>query len=84
MGEGSGAAVSWGIGRTGGSYPALLWLWWRPAATGLIGPLAWELPCAAGAVLKRKIETKDEHRPNLLFEKTKIEHHPSRKSSGYK
>ena len=27
----------------------MLWLWCRP-----IGPLAWELPCAAGAALKEK------------------------------
>ena len=33
---------------------ALPWLWLRPAAAPLIGPLAWELPCAAGAALKRK------------------------------
>ena len=24
--------------------PVLLWLWRRPAAAALIGPLAWELP----------------------------------------
>ena len=24
----------------------LVWLWCRPAATALIQPLAWELPCA--------------------------------------
>ena len=29
--------------------PALLWLWCRPVATALIGPLAWEPPYAAGA-----------------------------------
>ena len=28
-----------------------MWLWHRLAA--LIGPLAWELPCAAGAAVKR-------------------------------
>ena len=33
---------------------ALLWLWPRPAATALIGPLAWEPPCAAAAALKSK------------------------------
>ena len=33
---------------------ALLWLWSRPAATALIGPLAWELPYATGAALKRQ------------------------------
>ena len=34
--------------------PALLWLWHRLAATVQIGPLAWELPYAAGAALKRQ------------------------------
>ena len=43
-----------GIGRRCGSGPALLWLWHRPAATAQIGPLAWELPYAAGGALKRK------------------------------
>ena len=31
-----------------------LWLWSRPAAEAPIGPLAWELPYAAGAAIKRK------------------------------
>ena len=34
--------------------PVLLWLWCRLAAAALILPLAWELPYAAGAALKRK------------------------------
>jgi len=34
--------------------PALPWLWSRPAAAAPIGPLAWELPNAAGAALKIK------------------------------
>ena len=29
-----------------------MWLWCRPAAAAPIRPLAWELPYAAGAVLK--------------------------------
>ena len=29
--------------------PVLLWLWRRPVATALIGPLAWEPPYATGA-----------------------------------
>ena len=33
--------------------PALLWLWCRPAATALIGPLAWESPNAADAALEK-------------------------------
>ena len=45
---------------------ALLWLWCRPAAIALIGPLDWELPYAAGACgcsLKRtkRQKIKDKH-----------------------
>ena len=36
----------------------LLWLWCRPVATVLIGPPAWEPPCATGAALKRQKEKK--------------------------
>ena len=43
------------LGHRRGSDPALLWLRCRPAATGLIGPLAWERPYNAGAALKSKI-----------------------------
>jgi len=51
-------AMSCGIGRKGGSDPALLWLWCRPVATALIGPLAWEPPYAVGAALKRQTNKK--------------------------
>ena len=51
-GGGSGVAVSWGVGGRRGLHLAWLWLWWRPAAVALIGPLAWEPPYAAGAALK--------------------------------
>ena len=34
------------VGRRPGSDPALLWLWRRPAAVALIGPLAWDPPYA--------------------------------------
>ena len=30
----------------------LLWLWCRPVAAPLVGPLAWKLPYAAGVALK--------------------------------
>ena len=33
-----------------------LWLWCRWAAAAPAGPLAWEPPCAAGKVLKKKME----------------------------
>ena len=38
---------------------ALLWLWYRLAASALIHPLAWELPYAVGAALKKKKKKKD-------------------------
>ena len=53
VGYGSGVAMSCGVGRRHGSDPALLWLWWRPAAAAPIRPLAWEPPYAAGVALKR-------------------------------
>ena len=34
--------------------PVLLWLWCRPAATALIGALAWEPPYAMGVALRKK------------------------------
>ena len=46
--------MSCGVGRRQGSDLVLLWLWCRPAATALIGPLAWEPPYAMGAALKRQ------------------------------
>ena len=45
--------MSCGIGHRQGLDPALLWLQHRPVAVVSIGPLAWELPYAAGVVLKR-------------------------------
>ena len=44
----------------------LLWLWCRLAAVALIGPLAWELPYAAGVALKKKKAQK-----NFLMQKKK-------------
>ena len=45
---------------------ALLWLWCRPAATALIGPLAREPPYAASAALKRKKEREGERGAGLM------------------
>ena len=42
-----------GVGHRHGLDLALLWLWCRPAAVPLIGPLAWEPPYAAGAALEK-------------------------------
>ena len=46
--------MSWGAGHRRGLALALLWLWCRPAAEAPTGPLAWDLPCAAGVALKTK------------------------------
>ena len=44
--------VSFGAGHRHDLDLALLWLWYRPAATAPIRPLAWEPPYATGAALK--------------------------------
>ena len=54
MGEGSGVAMSCGVGCRHGSDLALAWLWCSLAAVAPVKPLAWEPPYAAGAALKSK------------------------------
>ena len=49
--------MSCGIGLRCGSDPTLLCLWCRPAATALIGPLAWEPPYAEGVALETNKQT---------------------------
>ena len=44
--------------------PAMLGLWCRPAATALIGPLAWEPPYAKGMALKRHTHTHTKKKVN--------------------
>ena len=51
--KGSGVDTSCNVGLRCGSDPALVWLWYRPVAAAQIQPLAWELPYAAGAALKK-------------------------------
>ena len=46
-------AVSCGRGQRHGLDPMLLWLCCRPADTAPIWPLAWELPYAKGAAIKK-------------------------------
>ena len=50
--------MSCGIGYRHGLDPELLWLWCRPVATAPIRPLAWELPYASDAALKRQEKKK--------------------------
>ena len=45
--------MSCGVGCRQGLDLMLLWLWYRPAAAAVIQPLAWELPYATCATLKR-------------------------------
>ena len=52
MGKGSGVATSCGVGHRCSLDPVLLWLWYRPADTAPIWPLAWEPPYGMGAALK--------------------------------
>ena len=49
--------MSCGVGCRRAVDPVLLWLWCRLAAAALIRPLAWELPYAVGAALKKCLES---------------------------
>ena len=69
VGQGSGIAVSYGVGHRHGSDLVLLWC--RPAAAAPIWPVAWESPCFKGAVLKRKKEKGELQ--SVLFTVTNIE-----------
>jgi len=43
-----------------------LWLWYRPVATALIRPLAWEPPYATGAALE-KAKSKKTNKKTMLI-----------------
>ena len=61
--------MSCGVGRRRGSDLVLLWLWGRPGATALTGPLAWEPPSATGAAQEMAKKTKKKKfssQPNVL------------------
>ena len=45
--------MSCGAGHRRCLNPMMLWLWRRLAAIALIGPLAWEPPCAGGMALEK-------------------------------
>ena len=59
--------MSCGVGRRCGADPVLLWLWYRPAATALIQPLALEPPYAADEGLKK--QKKKEKKKKIEFVK---------------
>ena len=52
--EGSGVAMSCGVGHRHSSDLLLLWLWCGLAAEAPIQLLAWEIPYAVSMALKRK------------------------------
>ena len=54
--KGSGTAVSNCVGCRRSLDLVLMWLWCKPEATAPIQLLAWELPYAASAPLKRQKE----------------------------
>ena len=54
-----------GVGRRHGLDPELLLLRCRLEATGLIRPLAWEPPYAAGVALEKGKKTKTKEKKNL-------------------
>ena len=56
--KGAGIATSYGESGRCGLDPVVWWLWGRPAAAAPFPPLAWELPYAAIAALKRKKKKK--------------------------
>ena len=64
--------MSWGVGRSLGWDPSLLWLWHRAAAIALFQPPPWELLYAEGAALK-SAKTKTKKTKNVKqFKKTLI------------
>ena len=58
LGPARWVAVGCGVGHRCGLDLGLLWLWGRVVAAAPIQALAWELPYAAGAALKRHTHKK--------------------------
>ena len=54
--------MSCGVGHRCSSDLVLLWLWYRPAATALIQPIAWELLYAMSTAIKRQKEKEKRNR----------------------
>ena len=59
--------MSCGVGHRWGSDLVLLWLWCRQAATVPVPPIAWELPYAVGAALKKTKKKKREREREILW-----------------
>ena len=52
--------------------PALLWLWYRPAAVAPIRPLAWEPPYATDVALKRQKTKKKKKKNHHSYKKMPV------------
>ena len=59
--------MSCGTGHRQGLDLALLWLWHRLAAVAPIQPLAWELPYALGAALKKDKKKEEEQKKKVAI-----------------
>ena len=64
--------MSYGVCYRQGSDLALLWLWYKPVATGPIGPVAWEPPYATAEALKRPKKKKKKEREREKEERKEI------------
>ena len=64
--------MSCGVSGRRSSDLALLWLWCRPVATALIGPLAWDPPYAAGATLEKTKKDETTTKRNQTKKKQKF------------
>ena len=68
--------MSCGVGCRHSSDLVLLWLWCRTAAAAPTGPLAWELPYATGAALKRQKEKrKNKQKTTINYASEEIKFH---------
>ena len=70
MGQGSGLAVSCGVGCRPGLDPAFMLLWCRPASAVLIPPLPRELLYATGVAIKSKRPKKKKKKKKKEKKKT--------------
>ena len=59
--------MSCGIGCRHSLDPPLLWLWCRPAAIALIGPLAWAPPYAVGVAPKSQQQQQKRHYDGIAY-----------------
>ena len=73
-------AVSFGVGCRHSLDPELLWLCCRLAAIAPIRPLAWELPYASDAALKKQKERRKEGKEGRREGRKKKERKKKRKT----